>query len=248
MSVVMSPSEYRTDGTRDDGGAEDKGKVRVHRISSRYPAIEVRTRMDSYVHAVQDASSYVTVSDGAPARRGVTVREYKKYEREEYEDDDDDDDEDGDCSDKTLETAAGCSSASDTDFYYEDCRRGKHTTVIEIRAEEVNRTEAVVQEEFEDSLQITDERYRRQDCRTTEVVTKHRHVLAESCRVKVQNLRYLYGRARGRFLNRTRADLTIIIINVVPTYKVRCVRSFFLVTKVSGPSILCVFFRIRANT
>jgi len=73
-------------------------------------------------------------------------------------------------------------------------------TVIELRAEHVDRTETV-QEEFRDSLtpyydedddhlnhqQLQPRHVRR---RTVEVVTKHRHVLSESCRVKVENLRY----------------------------------------------------------
>lgn len=110
-------------------------------------------------------------------------------EDEDYDDDDDDDENDHEdpYSSKT-DTGAGCSSASDTDFYYEDrseCHR-MHTTVVELRAEEVERTDAV-QEEFEDSL-ITVEDHRSR--RTVEIVTKHRHVLSETCRVKVQNLRY----------------------------------------------------------
>jgi len=184
MSVVMSPS-VEANGRRPRGVPDDKQTVRVHRISSRYPAIQVRTRMDSYVH-------------------GVTDRRREDDDGDEREDEDEDDDDDDDCSSETLDTAAGCSSASDTDFYYEDCH-GKHTTVVEIRAEEVDRTEAV-QEEFEDSLQMTDDRRRRRGCRTTEVVTKHRHVLAESCRVKVQNLRYPRdSRARAAVVNNNRA-------------------------------------------
>jgi hypothetical protein len=100
-----------------------------------------------------------------------------------------------------TDTAAGCSSVSDTDFYYEDRTDGVglHTTVIELRAEHVDRTETV-QEEFQDSLtpayyEADDHRQQHQlqqlhvRRRTVEVVTKHRHVLSESCRVKVENLR-----------------------------------------------------------
>lgn len=74
-----------------------------------------------------------------------------------------------------------------------------HMTVIELRAEHVDQTETIHQE-FQDSLnpiydeddddddrQLQSRHIRR---RTVEVVTKHRHVLSESCRVKVENLRY----------------------------------------------------------
>jgi len=71
-------------------------------------------------------------------------------------------------------------------------------TVIELRAEHVDRTETI-QEEFQDSLNPTydedDNELRELQSRnirrrTVEVITKHRHVLSESCRVKVENLRY----------------------------------------------------------
>lgn len=170
--------------------------------------------MDSYSTAVGTAigtGPRAVVADDRPTAKGRRAEE-SGYDRaghsrdyfderkggkdeddedEDYDEDDDDDgeydDEDDPCSSKT-DTAAGCSSASDTDFYYEDrsdCHR-MHTTVVELRAEEVERSEAA-QEEFEDSL-ITVEDHRSR--RTVEIVTKHRHVLSETCRVKVQNLRY----------------------------------------------------------
>lgn len=207
-AVVMSPSSSSSPdrgaiagrrGPTDRRRLPSDGKVRVHRISSRYPAVQVRTRMDSYGTAVTSRAAE------DPAKDAVNVVNVVKKHRADDDDDDgdsrrndfdesDDDDDDEPCSKTTDDcTAAGCSSASDTDFYYEDrsdCHR-VHTTVVELRAEETHRTEAV-QEEFQDSLQTVDpDRGRGDDRRrTVQVVTKHRHVLSETCRVKVENLRY----------------------------------------------------------
>lgn len=205
MSVVLSPSSDR--GTTAGGrrGMTDR-RVRVHRISSRYPAIEVRTRMDSYGTAVSGASRISKdpadgggvvdkdLADGVGVVHKDDDDDDDDSRRNDFDESDDDDDDDEPCSKTTDDcTAAGCSSASDTDFYYEDrsdCHR-VHTTVVELRAEEVHRTEAV-QEEFEDSLQTVDPARGFGDDRrrTVQVVTKHRHVLSETCRVKVENLRY----------------------------------------------------------
>lgn len=173
MSAVMSAD-------RSSGGArEQSSKVRVHRISSRYPAVEVRTRMDSY-----GAPAAVTMPRSTPSRARAPVLEDDVAPDDRSDDDDDDDGDD----DQKTDTAAGCSSASDTDFYYEDRteRTRVHTTVVELRSDyEAGRTETV-QEEFHDSLMLVG------DNRGLpyNVQTKHRHVLSESCRVKVQNLRY----------------------------------------------------------
>jgi len=187
MSVVMSPSA--------DGPSvghlrrrRSGGKVRVPRVSSRYPTVKLRSRMDSYGAAVGYARA------GRPGKDEGRGNDDEDDSRRGDFDDDDDDEDDDDCDDddpcSRTDTAAGCSSASDTDFYYEDRtgRHGFHKTVVELRAEEVQRTETV-QEEFEDSLMAVDDA-RRPTNQTVEVVTKHRHVLSESCRVKVQNLRY----------------------------------------------------------
>lgn len=216
MSVVMSPSD-RADYKRVPHVTRrqsSKRKVRVHRISSRYPAIEVRTRMDSYGTTVGTGPRVVVAENrpvGNKERQAGNDDEYfggrstddskdgndnenvkeegENDEDEDYdEDDDNEEDEDDDPSSSKTDTVAGCSSASDTDFYYEDRSdfHRMHTTVVELRAEEVERTDAE-QEEFEDSLiNIEDRRSRR----TVEIVTKHRHVLSDTCRVKVQNLRY----------------------------------------------------------
>jgi len=213
MSAVMaSPSSERpADGVRrglasqrrsESGGS--KRKVRVHRISSRYPAVEVRTRMDSYgtgvrAAATSNAAEVDDVCDGAEVvvcgADGSSSTSSSSSSTTSS-------------TSSASDTAAGCSSVSDTDFYYEDRTDGAglHTTVIELRAEHVDRTETV-QEEFRDSLtpgydnhhlqhhlQLQRRHVRR---RTVEVVTKHRHVLSESCRVKVENLRY-YADARAR--------------------------------------------------
>lgn len=150
--------------------------------------------MDSYVHAVRDETSALREAIGPHGGGGGSLHE---VEEDEMDEDEDDCSSRGSNSDKTTDTAAGCSSVSDTDFYYEDCHE-KHTTVVEIRDEQVRgdcRTEAA-QEEFEDSLCLFADDRRcssRRRLNWTEVVTKHRHVLAaESCRVKVQNLRYLF--------------------------------------------------------
>lgn len=185
---------------RSDGGRKPRSvrrrrrsesKVRVHRISSRYPVVEVRTRMDSYGapkaglwHAEEPTD------DDDSGGGGDGNGEENDSRRSDFNDLDDDFDDDGNLCGSRTDTAAGCSSASDTDFYYEDrtdCHR-MHKTVVELRAEEVERTETV-QEEFEDSL-IAVQDHRLAGNRTVEVVTKHRHVLSDSCRVKVQNLRY----------------------------------------------------------
>lgn len=175
MSVVMSADRSS------NGAREQASKVRVHRISSRYPAIEVRTRMDSY-----GAPAAVTTQCSTPNRASEPVLE-DDVAPNDHSDEDEDDDGDDDEDEKT-DTAAGCSSASDTDFYYEDrteCTR-MHTTVVELRSDYVDERTETVQEEFHDSLMIVD------DNRNLlhNVQTKHRHVLSESCRVKVQNLRY----------------------------------------------------------
>lgn len=198
----MSPTTTsdRAVGKRKQRASLDR-KVRVHRISSRYPAIEIRTRMDSYgtlvrqsPHEMEDDHKGDHGDDCGDQvkdeeKDGEKIEEREKEDDVDGEDDDDDDDDDDDNQSKT--SAAGCSSASDTDFYYRDCHGTTHMTVVEIRAEEVETRTETVQEEFEDSLITTvdDLRLQRDRHRTTEIVTKHRHVLAESCRVKVQNLR-----------------------------------------------------------
>lgn len=204
MSAVMaSPSSERpADGVRRglasqrrSESAGSKRKVRVHRISSRYPTVEVRTRMDSYGTGARTAASNAPevddVCDGAEVvvcgADGSSSTSSSSSTTS--------------STSSASDTAAGCSSVSDTDFYYEDRTDGAglHTTVIELRAEHVDRTETV-QEEFRDSLTPGyDDHHRQQHLqsqqrhvrrRTVEVVTKHRHVLSESCRVKVENLRY----------------------------------------------------------
>lgn len=201
MSVVMASPSDRPAATAADGELRgpasmrrrsgSKRKVRVHRISSRYPAVEVRTRMDSYGTGVRAPVATVADSNavdtddlcGDTAAGGSSSTSSSSSSTS--------------VSDATV---AGCSSVSDTDFYYEDRTDGAglHTTVIELRAEHVERTEAV-REEFLDSLTpaYDDDRgnHRQSQLRhsrrqTVEVVTKHRHVLSESCRVKVENLRY----------------------------------------------------------
>lgn len=214
MSAVMaSPSSERpADGVRrglasqrrsESGGS--KRKVRVHRISSRYPAVEVRTRMDSYgtgVRAAAAASNAAEVDDVCDGAEVVVCGAGGSSSTSSSSST-------TSSASSASDTAAGCSSVSDTDFYYEDRTddAGLHTTVIELRAEHVDRTETV-QEEFQDSLmpgydddhlQLQQRHVRR---RTVEVVTKHRHVLSESCRVKVENLRY-YADARTRKVTTT---------------------------------------------
>lgn len=179
MSVVMSAD-------RPSGGArKPASSFRVHRISSRYPAIEVRTRMDSY------SAPAVVTSCSTPGRAREPVLEDDIAPNGHSDDNEDDDDEDdyGDerDEDQKTDTAAGCSSASDTDFYYEDrteCTR-MHTTVVELRSDCTDDRIETVQEEFHDSLMIVDDKFGLQN-----VQMKHRHVLSESCRIKVQNLRY----------------------------------------------------------
>lgn len=217
MSVVMaSPSErpvVTADGERRGPTSlrrqsGSKRKVRVHRVSSRYPTVEVRTRMDSYGTGVRSSAAAMTVANsnatgvdfcgdgddfcGGGSADMHTVAGGSSSSSSSSSS--------TSTSTSTSDTAAGCSSVSDTDFYYEDRTdgAGMHMTVIELRAEHVDRTETI-QEEFRDSLTPTyDEddddhnhlqpRHIRR--RTVEVVTKHRHVLSESCRVKVENLRY----------------------------------------------------------
>lgn len=213
MSVVMaSPSErpiVTADGERRGPTSlrrqsGSKRKVRVHRISSRYPTVEVRTRMDSYGTGVRSPAATMTVANSNAAGVDLCGAGDDFYGGGSG----DTHTVAGGSSSSSLsstsasDTAAGCSSVSDTDFYYEDRTDGAgvHMTVIELRAEHVDRTETV-QEEFRDSLtpnydeddddhnhhQLQSRHVRR---RTVEVVTKHRHVLSESCRVKVENLRY----------------------------------------------------------
>jgi len=220
MSVVMaSPSErpvITADGERRGPSSlrrqyGSKRKVRVHRISSRYPTVEVRTRMDSYGTGVK--ASATTAAEAIANSNAAVVDGDLCVVRDDFYGDGSGDthvaaggsssssSSSSSTSTSTSDTAAGCSSVSDTDFYYEDRTdgAGMHMTVIELRAEHVDQTETIHQE-FQDSLnpiydeddddddrQLQSRHIRR---RTVEVVTKHRHVLSESCRVKVENLRY----------------------------------------------------------
>lgn len=193
VSAVMTPSADRSD-RRPIAGHDSSGreKIRVYRISSRYPVIEVRTRMDSYGVAVKDGcrNDYDedkndrsgTFDDDKDSRSG-DLSDDKDSRQSDFDDDDP--------SSKT-ETAACCSSASDTDFYYEDrtsCH-SVHKTVVEIRSEDADGArEFVREEEFQDSL-ITVENHNYRHWNNIEISTKHRHVLSDTCRVKVQNLRY----------------------------------------------------------
>lgn len=222
MSVVMaSPSErpiVTADGERRGPTSlrrqsGSKRKVRVHRISSRYPTVEVRTRMDSYGTGVRSPAAAITVANSNAAGvdlcgagddfyGGGSGDTHTVAGGSSSSSSSSSSSASTSTSTSASDTAAGCSSVSDTDFYYEDRTddAGVHTTVIELRAEHVDRTETV-QEEFRDSLtpnydendddhnhhQLQSRHVRR---RTVEVVTKHRHVLSESCRVKVENLRY----------------------------------------------------------
>lgn len=158
MSAVAPTEDRRRRGA-------SQREVRVHRVSSRFPALQVRTRMDSY--------------GTGPTRDPGHGRDRR--------------DRDGEgcgggggsrCSSSDSDSAkTTCSSVSDTDFYYvdrTDCRT-VHTTVVRLRAEPV---ESVVQEEFEDSLTVVQDR-----AAPATTSLRHRHVLSESCRVKVQNLR-----------------------------------------------------------
>lgn len=216
MSVVMASPSERPVITADDERRGpnslrrqygSKRKVRVHRISSRYPTVEVRTRMDSYgtgvkasattaaetianSNAADDGAVLCVAGDGFYGDTHIVAGGSSSSSSSSSTS----------TSTSTSDTAAGCSSVSDTDFYYEDRTdgAGMHMTVIELRAEHVDQTETI-QEEFQDSLnpiydeddddhhQLQSRHIRR---RTVEVVTKHRHVLSESCRVKVENLRY----------------------------------------------------------
>lgn len=197
------------------GRRDDHDDVRVHRVSSRFPAVQVRTRMDSYSTAVDAAAvaGSVVVRPLAWPRRdnGQNVRE-DGHDRDDNGDDDDEednedeDDEDEDeeghfvgsrCSDSDCccsdPTKTACSSASDTDFYYVDRTADHggrfapyHATVLELRDERVQT--AVREEEFHDSLTAVQV----QDPYQVAWPNGHRHVLSDTCRVKVQNLRYFF--------------------------------------------------------
>ncbi|XP_050539825.1 espin isoform X4 [Daktulosphaira vitifoliae] len=132
--------------------------VRVHRISSKYPAVNIRTRMDSY---------------------GI-VPGLKSVQKP-------------DPPETPSKTNTGCSSTmtSDTDFYYvaQNKEENIHTTVVEIRGDDGDQivTENLQEEELEDSLMIVT--HSEQNVETIRK-TGHQHVLSESCRVKIENLRY----------------------------------------------------------
>lgn len=134
--------------------------------------------MDSYGMTAEDGR-HVVLDDDKDSRVGDFDDDWRQS----------DFDDDGPSSNKT-ESAACCSSASDTDFYYEDRTdfHDVHKTVVEIRSEDnADDGTFVREEEFQDSLVTVQDR---RLWNTEEIPTKHRHVLSESCHVKVQNLRY----------------------------------------------------------